>query len=101
MFGESMRGLHAPELLAVFANVPSADLAREEVENRAVVDVVVAAGMCSSKGAARRLIQNGGLYLNNERVTQTDATIGPDDIVDGRLIVMRSGKKNTRLIRIA
>ena len=100
LFGAAIEGLHAGELSAVFAHVPSFELARDRVEGAAVVDVAVASGLCASKGEARRLVQSGGLYVNNRRVAGIDARIGQGDIVDERLVVLRSGKRTYRLVRV-
>ena len=100
LFGEPMDGLRADDLLTVFANVPSTELPRDRVRGAAVVDVAVAAGLCRSKGEARRLVQNGGLYLNNGRVTGLETTLGDADVIDGRLLVLRSGKKTHRLVKV-
>ena len=75
LFGASMEGLHADELLGVFANVASADVPLGDVQGRPVIDVAVAGGMCKSKGEARRLVQGGGFYLNNERVADIEQIV--------------------------
>ena len=100
LFGESMDGLAAEEILGIFANAPSSELAKADVEGQTAIDVAVAAGLCKSKGDARRLIQNGGLNINNVRVSDIAAVVGADDVIDGRLLVLRSGKKNYRLVRV-
>jgi tyrosyl-tRNA synthetase len=101
MFGDPMDGLHADELLQVLGDVPSTALRRDEVVGARVADVAAATGLCSSKGGARRLIASGGLYLNNRRVAAGDAVVQAAEIVDGRLVVLRSGKKNFHVVRIA
>jgi len=100
LFGEAMDGLHADDLLDVFADVPSSELAAADVGGAPVVDVAAASGFCRSKGEARRLVEGGGLYLNNVRVTAIDAAVRPDDVIDGRLLVLRSGKKRFHLVKV-
>ncbi|MBN2301230.1 MAG: tyrosine--tRNA ligase [Lentisphaerae bacterium] len=100
LFGASMAGMHAIDLLKVFADVPSTELARGNVVGSRIVDVTAASGLCKSKGEARRLIDSGGLYVNNMKVNNIDATIGEQDIIDNLLLVLRSGKKNYHLVRI-
>jgi tyrosyl-tRNA synthetase len=99
LFGESMAGLRAEELLEVFADVAAVELPRERVLNASVVELAAGAGLCRSKGEARRLVESGGLYLNNARVAGPAATVGEGDLVDGRLLVLRSGKKTYHLVR--
>ncbi|MBN1557934.1 MAG: tyrosine--tRNA ligase [Lentisphaerae bacterium] len=100
MFGASMDGLHARDLLNVFAHVPSTELPPDAVQGRPVADVAVAAGLCGSKGEARRLAAQGGLYLNNRRVGDAQAVLENSDVIDGRLVVLRSGKKQFRLVKV-
>ena len=59
-----------------------------------VVDLLVAAGLAKSKGEARRTVAEGGAYLNNARVEDPDQVPGPDDLIGGRWLVLRRGKKN-------
>ena len=101
LFGESMEGLRAKELMSIFADVPSTELKICDVEGVAAFEVAAASGMCGSKGEARRLVQNGGLYLNNSRVEDLETQVAAADIIDGELVVLRSGKKRFHLIRIS
>jgi tyrosyl-tRNA synthetase len=100
LFGETMEGLRAEELLEVFRDVPSTELPRSQLEGTLVVDMAAAAGFCKSKSDARRLIASGGLYLNSRRVAGLAAVVRAEDIVDGRIIVLRSGKKTFRLVKV-
>ena len=54
--------------------------------------VISLEGIASSKGEGRRLIAQGGLYLNNERINDIDYTVGQEDFKDGSLVI-RKGKK--------
>ncbi|MCE9615627.1 MAG: tyrosine--tRNA ligase [Lentisphaerae bacterium] len=101
LFGDSMEGLDADLLLDVFRDVPSTEMARAAVDGVPVIGVAEAAGLCASRGAARRLIESGGLYLNNRRVTELGAVVSPADVIGGRLLVLRSGKKTFHLVRVA
>jgi len=101
LFGEAMEGLRAEEILNVFANVPSTELSMDKVREQPVVNVAADAGLCKSRGEARRQAQSGRLNLNNSRVAGVEATVPESDIIDGRLIVLRSGKKRHHLVRIA
>ena len=62
---------------------------------------VVAAGFLKSKGEARRLIQGGGLSVNNVKVADPAATVLPESPVDGKALLLRQGKKNYFLLRLA
>jgi len=58
------------------------------------VDLLVDTGLVKSKGEARRTINEGGAYLNNERVTDADLVPGGDDLLAGGWLVLRRGKKH-------
>jgi tyrosyl-tRNA synthetase len=57
------------------------------------VDLMTQSGLAASRSEARRLITGGGAYVNEEKITAMDRTIGSSDIKDGT-IMLRSGKKN-------
>jgi tyrosyl-tRNA synthetase len=63
-----------------------------EGEWPSLVDLLVTAGLSSSKSEARRSIAEGGVYLNNQRVEDADLTPGDDDAIGG-WVVLRRGKK--------
>lgn len=100
LFGGSLDGLSAADLEAIAADIPSATLPRGQVLGQPLVDVAVAAGFLKSKGEARRLIQGGGLSLNNVKATDPAATVSPDAPVEGKAILLRQGKKNYFLLRL-
>jgi tyrosyl-tRNA synthetase len=100
LFGASMEGLASGDLLEIFSDVPSCELPMDEVEGSDLPTLAVAAKACSSKGEARRLIQNGGLYMNNGRVKDLESVVSRGDVIDDRLLVLRSGKKNFYLVRV-
>ena len=54
---------------------------------------MTAAGLTASKSAARRAIAEGGAYLNNVRVRGADAVPQPGDLLHGRFLVLRRGKR--------
>jgi tyrosyl-tRNA synthetase len=101
LFGEAMDGLDVKVLLEVFAQVPSCTLPRAGVAGQPLVQVVAEAGLCKSRSEARRLIESGGLYVNNQRVQDVDAVLEPGAMIEGRLVVLRSGRKRYQLILVA
>ncbi|MDX9867675.1 MAG: tyrosine--tRNA ligase [Kiritimatiellia bacterium] len=100
LFGGAIEGLAAAELEAIFANVPSATLSADQVLGKPAFEVVAAAGMAASKGEARRLVQQGGLYINNARVMGIERAFGASDLCEGRLAVLRGGKKSFFLLKV-
>lgn len=100
LFGGTLDGLTAAELEAIAADVPSAELPAGEVLGKSVIDVAVAAGFLKSKGEARRLIQGGGLSLNNVKVADPAAVVDPAAPVEGKVLLLRQGKKNYFLLKV-
>jgi tyrosyl-tRNA synthetase len=64
------------------------------------VDLLVESGLVKSKGEARRTINEGGAYLNNERVTDPELVPGEGDLVAGSWLVLRRGKKHLAGVEI-
>lgn len=62
-------------------------------EGRTIVDLVVASGLADSKGAARRSVKEGGIYVNNERVVDSEWTPAEETFLHGKYLVLRKGKK--------
>ncbi|MBM4147625.1 MAG: tyrosine--tRNA ligase [Lentisphaerae bacterium] len=99
LFGGPVAGIAADDALEIFAHVPSTEAARGGFVGRPVAEVAAESGLCQSKSAARRLAQSGGLYAGDRRVSQED-TVLEGDLLDGRLLVLRSGKKTFRLVKL-
>ena len=101
MFGGDLRGLDEATLLDIFSEVPTAEIPRAALEeSRPLLDVLCDAKVFASKGEARRLIQNGGLYLNGERITDEATKLTPQHCLTPTLAVVRTGKKNYHLLRV-
>lgn len=102
LFGESLDQVSAGTLLEVFSDVPSTDLPADRfAAGLPLVELLVECGLASSKGAARRSIEGGGIYVNNERAVDPQTVIGSDRLVDGHVLVLRSGRKTYHLVRRA
>ena len=65
-----------------------------------VVDLFVATGLSESKGQARRTVGEGGAYLNNQRIEDPDYIPTADDVLGGKWLVLRRGKKNMAGVEI-
>ncbi len=73
---------------------------RVEVRPDTVVDALVQSGLTKSKSEARRLIKQGGVYVNNRRVTDVDQQLLSEDWVDGKKLLLRKGKKDYALLTV-
>jgi len=102
LFDEDIATLRADDVLAVFADVPSTEIPAEafDAEGIGVVDLVARVQLAPSKAEARRLVQSGGVYVNNRRVADPQARLLRDQAIDGRLFVLRKGQKQNHLVRL-
>ena len=82
-------------------DVPNAQLARGEVSNAKLIDVVVKAGFSASKGDVRRLIRNGGVWLNNAKIEDENFTILDELFIDGQYLLISLGKKHKSVIQVS
>jgi tyrosyl-tRNA synthetase len=65
-----------------------------------VVEVLAAGGVVPSKSAARRAITEGGAYVNNQRVTDPEARLAEYDLLHGRYVIVRRGKRTVGAVSI-
>ena len=102
LFGEDITTLSADEVLAVFDDVPSTELPNDAMAGDGIgmVDLLARVQLAPSKSEARRLVQSGGVYLNNRRISDPQTRITRDQAIGGRLFVIRKGQKQNHLVRL-
>ncbi len=102
LFGRSdLDRLPADVLADVMAEIGARQLVVGEPGSLpSAVDVLATSGVVASRSAARRAIAEGGAYLNNARVTDPDAVLRPEDILDGRYVVARRGKRTVGAVAL-
>lgn len=101
LFGSSLAQATADEILTVFEDVPSVSIDQGElVSGVATIELAVRAGLAESKGGATRLIKQGGLYVNDQRVTDERGRLTLEHAIDGRVIVLRKGQRERRIVRV-
>lgn len=101
LFGEKIEGLSDRDLASVFADVPSSTVSRERLtEGVNIVDLFAETELQKSKGQARRLIDQGGGYVNNERVEGIDYAVTLDDLVSETKLVLRAGKRKYHVLSV-
>ncbi len=100
LFGRADLGdLDEATLAGVVAEVGAVEVAAAAAFP-SVVEVLERSGVVPSKGAARRAIAEGGAYLNNRRVTDPDAVLGESDLLHGRYIIVRRGKRTVGAVTV-
>ncbi|ETW03847.1 tyrosine-tRNA ligase [Aphanomyces invadans] len=98
LFGGSLDGVTASDILAIDA--PRSGLRWSELQGKRAVDVLATIGAIPSKAEGRRLIKAGGVYVNNVRVDSDAAVIDASQIVQGRAVLVRVGKRNYHVIHV-
>jgi len=99
LFGEEQAEVH-PQVFDILATeIPTVPVDSGSVDT--LVDLVVRAGLAKSKGEARRSIEQGGIYVNQQRVDDVARTIAAHDWIGGRNLLLRKGKKEYALLRRA
>ncbi|XP_071939747.1 tyrosine--tRNA ligase, chloroplastic/mitochondrial-like [Coffea arabica] len=93
--------LDAKTIEGIGEDVPSCSLPYDQVLSLSLLDLSVSSGLLESKSAARRLLKQGGLYLNNSRVDSEAKKIEANDIIDGKVILLSAGKKNKMVVRVS
>ena len=98
---ESLLKLDEDTLLAVFEGVPHFEATRDQVVGAKAVDVLAEVTQCfASKGEMRKLTQGGGVSINKEKLQAFDQVLQPDDLIDGKYLLVQRGKKNYYLITV-
>ncbi len=99
--GGDLRGFDAGTLEAAFADLPRATLASGSNGLPSVLDLLVASGLSESRGQARRVLGEGGAYVNNVRVADPAAVPHRSDLLAGRWLLLRRGKRHLAVAEVA
>jgi tyrosyl-tRNA synthetase len=97
---ESLKHLDEQTLLDVFNGVPQFEVSMDELKEgvKAVDLFTEKASIFPSKGEMRKLVQNGGVSVNKEKLANQDDIITTDNLIDEKYLVVQKGKKNYFLI---
>ncbi|MFH8611386.1 tyrosine--tRNA ligase [Streptomyces sp. NPDC018029] len=97
LFGQGeLAELDEATLAAALSELPRVEVA----ELGPVVDLLAEVGLVASKSAARRTVKEGGAYVNNVKVAVEDAVPAREDLLHGRWLVLRRGKKNLAAVEV-
>jgi tyrosyl-tRNA synthetase len=98
---EALKKLSENDLLSIFEGVPQFTVPKSELERGiGIIDLLaVKTSIIASKGEAKRLIQNGGVFVNKAKVADGNATLAANDLLINRYILVQKGKKNYYLVK--
>ena len=101
LFGGSLAEAAVEDILTVFDDAPSISIERASLESGiGAADLAVRAGLASSKGEAGRLIKQGGLYVNDRRLTEERGQVTMADAIGRSVIVLRKGQRERRIVKV-
>lgn len=97
---EALKNLDEATLLDVFEGVPQFEVESADLANGIpVLDLLAGkTAVFPSKGEARKMIQGGGVSINKEKLSDANATIGTEALLNGKYILVQRGKKNYYLL---
>ncbi len=102
LFGGEIRNLSDSDLGQIFNDVPNCSLSFSALdEGLTLIDAMVQSSLSKSKGEARRTIEQGGGYVNNQRVEDVSRGLTRADLASETVIVLRSGKRKYALLKFA
>ncbi|MFB1051823.1 tyrosine--tRNA ligase [Paraliobacillus sp. JSM ZJ581] len=96
LFSGDIKALNGSEIEQGFKDVPTVEFSKED---KLIVDLLVEAGIASSKRQAREDVNNGAVYVNGDRQQELTYTINAEDRIDDTFTIIRRGKKKYFLIK--
>ena len=100
MFGGSLDGVQPRTLELLASVVPVVEIDRAELASGIAIIELLGRTVAESKSAARRLLQQGGAYVNNVRVTDEAHKVTTADLVTPSMLVVRGGRNDYRLVKL-
>jgi len=100
LFGGSVSEVTESALTEIAGEVPTSEIARARLEGAStpIVDLMVHAGLVASKGEGRRAVESGGVYVNNTRVEAVSRAVTTADLLFGKYVLLRRGKRTYALV---
>ncbi|HUS33876.1 MAG TPA: tyrosine--tRNA ligase [Verrucomicrobiae bacterium] len=93
LFGGELTGISEATFNDIVGEVPTKAVARTEIE-KPLVEILAVSGLCQSKGQARKDIEGGGIYINNFRESNPQRAVTANDLLFGKHLLLRKGKRN-------
>ena len=96
LFGGDLAGISETTFNDIVGEVPTKEIGKADLDGtgKPLVELLVQGGLCLSKGQARKDIEGGGAYLNNIREASLQRTVTAKDLLFGKHLLLRKGKRN-------
>lgn len=102
LFGGDLAGVSESTFAEIVGEVPTRECGKQRLEGAGIplVELLVEAGLCPSKGQARKDLEGGGIYVNNVRESSVQRHVGLGDLLFGRHVLLRKGKRNYAVVTV-
>ncbi|MFC1508344.1 tyrosine--tRNA ligase [Candidatus Omnitrophota bacterium] len=101
LFGGEISGFTDRELTNIFADVPSSTVRREDLNDGVgVLALFTKSGVTKSNSQALQMLKQGGVYINNNRISDQRMVVTPDNLASDSMLVLRGGKKRYHLVKV-
>jgi tyrosyl-tRNA synthetase len=96
LFGGDLAGVSEATFNEIVGEVPTKELDKTELDGagKALIELLVHSGLSPSKGQARKDIEGGGVYINNVREPGFQRAVTSNDLLFGKHLLLRKGKRN-------
>jgi tyrosyl-tRNA synthetase len=96
LFGGDLAGVSESTFNEIVGEVPTKQIGRSELDGagKPLVELLVQSGLCPSKGQARKDVEAGGVYINNVRESNSQKAVTADQLLFGKHLLLRKGKRN-------
>jgi tyrosyl-tRNA synthetase len=103
LFGGDLTGVSEITFNEIVGEVPTKPIDKSQlnVGGKPLLELLVVAGLCASKGQARKDLEGGGVYVSNTRETNLQRAITPADLLFGKYVLLRKGKRNYAVVNAA
>ncbi len=102
LFGGSLEAISEATFAEIAGEIPSKEIPRARLADAplSLIELLVEAGLCPSKGQARKDLEGGGIYVNNVRESSLQRAVSAADLLFGKNLLLRKGKKNYTLVTV-
>jgi tyrosyl-tRNA synthetase len=102
LFGGELKGVTESTFNEIVGEVPTKEIEKSKLDGTGLplVELLVHAGLCSSKGQARKDIEGGGVNINNIRESNSQRAVTGNDLLFGKHVLLRKGKKNYVVVTV-
>jgi tyrosyl-tRNA synthetase len=96
LFGGDLDGIAETTFKEIVGEIPSKEVEKAKLDGAGLplVELLVHSGLCPSKGQARKDIEGGGVNINNVREASSARSVTTKDLLFGKHVLLRKGKKN-------